>query len=91
MLPMFMKMFIREREKKGVRLWFPVFLVWILLFAIMLVLLPLVLLAALLTLRRGPGLNLLLFYPMAWAVLWSLSSLHVDVENESHKIFIKFI
>jgi hypothetical protein len=91
MLPMFLKMHIRERGKKGVRLWIPVFLVWILLFALMLVLLPLVLLASLLTIWKGPGLALLLFYPMVWAVLWSLSSLYVDVENSSHKILFTFI
>lgn len=91
MLPMFMKMHIQEQGKKGVKLWIPVFLVWILLFALMLILLPVVLLAALLTLLRGPGLKWLLLYPMVWAVLGSLSSLFVDVENENHKILIKFI
>ena len=91
MLPMIMRMHIRKQGQRGVRLWIPVFLVWILLFALMLVLLPLVLLASLLTIWKGPGLALLLFYPMVWAVLWSLSNLHVDVENETHKILFTFI
>ena len=91
MLPMIMKMHIQKRGQRGVRLWIPVFLVWILLFVLMLVLLPLVLLAALLTIWRGPGLALLLFYPMVWSVLCSLSNLHVDVENETHKILFAFI
>ena len=91
MLPLMMKMHIQTRGKKGVRLWIPVFIVWILLFALMILFLPLVLLAALLTLWRGPGLALLLIYPLVWSVLWSLSSLHVDVENEEHRILFSFI
>jgi hypothetical protein len=91
MLPMIMKLHVKEPGKKGIKLWIPVFLVWILLFALMVILLPLMLLAALLTIRRGPGLALILFYPMVWAILWSLSKLHVDVEHDQQKIIFSFL
>jgi hypothetical protein len=43
------------------------------------------------TLRGGPGARLLLFYPMLFAVVFTLSGLRVDIaSHRSSKVFISF-
>jgi hypothetical protein len=53
-----------KNDRREVRLFFPVIVVWILAFALLVAVLPIVLLAALVTVGRGPGLRLLGFYPV---------------------------
>jgi len=90
MIPMLMRLKVsRNPNRHGVLL--PVFLVWILLFALMIVLLPLVLIAALLTWRSGQGKWLLLTYPLLISVLFHLSGLHIEVENREQNILIAFL
>ena len=91
MFPMVMRLEVRDRDRKGVALWFPVIVLWIILFALLIAVLPLVLIAALVTLRRGPGVRLLCFYPVFFAAVFAMSGLHVDVASHgSRKVFISF-
>ena len=90
MLPMILKMRIAGESGKSFRLFFPVVLVWILLFALFLALLPLVLLAAILTCPWGPGFRLLAVYPLLVAVLFNLSGLHIDVQDARQQIYLHF-
>ena len=82
---------IKEPGRRGFGLWFPVILIWILLAALMLVLLPFLLLAALVTSWRGPGLRLLLIYPLLASVLWNLGGLTIDVDQKERMLLIDFI
>lgn len=91
MLPMIVRLNVKEPGRRGFRLWLPAIIVWILLLALMLVLLPFMLLGALLTLWRGPGLRLLLVYPLLGSVLWNLGGLTIDVEEKERVLLIDFI
>jgi len=90
-LPLLVRFKVKEPGRRGFGLWFPVILVWIILAALMLVLLPFVLLAALITIWRGPGLKLLLVYPLLAAVLWNLGGLTIDVGQKEKALLIDFI
>jgi hypothetical protein len=90
MLPIFMRMQIKEKDKRGFRLFFPVILIWIILFAVMLLFAPLVLLIAIMTWRSGHGKRLLLAYPMLFFTLWALSGLGIHIENKDKKIVLLF-
>jgi len=91
MIPMIMRVDIRNKDQKGVWLFFPVILLWIIAFAFLIALLPLVLVAALVTLPRGPGVRLLLLYPVLLAAVFALSGLRVDVaSHRNNKVFISF-
>jgi hypothetical protein len=91
MIPMIMRVDIRNQDQKGVWLFFPVILVWIIAFAFLIAVLPLVLVAALVTLPRGPGVRLLLLYPVLFAAVFALSGLRVDVaSHRNNKVFISF-
>jgi hypothetical protein len=90
MIPVLMRLKVSRNPKKyGVLL--PVFLVWILLFALMLVLWPFVLIAALFTWGSGQGKWLLLTYPMLLAVIFHLSGLHIEVEQREQNVLIAFL
>lgn len=86
-----MRLEVSKKKNRGVRLWLPVFLVWILLLALMVVLSPFILLVALVTWYRGYGRSLLLLFPLIWVVLFNLSGLGVDVETKKERIFMNFI
>jgi hypothetical protein len=90
MIPMLMRLkFSRDPGKYGLLL--PIFLVWILLFALMIILLPFVLLGALFTWASGQGKWLLMVYPLLVSTLFHLSGLHIEVENEEQNILIAFL
>ena len=91
MMPMLVRLKIKEPDRRGFGLWFPVIIIWILLATLMLVLLPVLLLAALVTWRRGPGPSLLLVFPLLASVLWNLGGLTVDVDQKDRAFLIDFI
>ena len=91
MMPLLMRLDVREPDRRGVALFVPVILLWIVAFALLSVALPFVLVAALVTLRRGSGLRLLAFYPVFCATLFSLSGLRVDIaSHRTRRLFISF-
>ena len=90
MLPIFLRMRIRNKSGKRVTLFIPIILLWILLFALMLILFPLVLLAALLTWGSGQGKILLRSYPMIFALLCNLGGLYIQVEKPNEELLFYF-
>ncbi|MCX6578457.1 MAG: hypothetical protein NTV82_18980 [Candidatus Aminicenantes bacterium] len=90
MIPMIMKMRVYEEGKRPFRFFFPVILIWIIVAALMIVLLPLVLIAALVTWRNGPGKLLLISYPIFFTALFQLSGLHIEIGNLKRELLIHF-
>lgn len=88
MIPMIMRIHIKERDKKRVRLILPLFLVWLLLLPFVIILTPLVLLAALILWTSGFGKTILRAGPAFFSVLSALSNLHIQVEKPDSKILI---
>jgi hypothetical protein len=90
MFPIVMRLRIRPQGRRGLPLWLPVILVWLILWAVMIVLLPFMILGALVTWSRGPGLKLLFAYPLLFTLLWHLSGLHVETRNAANDVLISF-
>jgi len=90
MIPLFMRIKIIEKEKKDFRLLIPFFLVWILLFAFLIVLAPFILIAAIIAWPRGYGKMVIAIIPMFFAIIGSLSGLSIDVENKEKHILFSF-
>jgi cellulose synthase/poly-beta-1,6-N-acetylglucosamine synthase-like glycosyltransferase len=89
MVPMILRLDVRDRDRKGVRLFFPVIVLWIIAFAFLIAVFPFVLVAALVTLRRGPGTRLLLFYPAFFGAVFAMSGFRVDIASHADKkVFI---
>jgi len=90
MIPIFMRLKIgRKPDRYGLLL--PIFLVWILLFGLMILLLPFVLIAALLTWRSGQGRLLLLTYPLLISLLFRLSGLYIEIGRSEQSVLIAFL
>lgn len=90
MIPIFMRMKIKEKGKKGVRLFIPIILVWILLLALLIVLLPFFLIAAILTIPAGIGFRILFIYPLIFSLINSLSGLAVHIEKPDKQFLLLF-
>lgn len=86
MIPMIMKIHIYERGKKCVRLWLPMFLIWILLAALVVLLSPLILLAGIVAWSYGHGRTFLFVIPMVFTMLWAMSGLRIHIEDRDKKI-----
>ncbi len=90
MIPIFMRLKIgRKPDKYGLLL--PILLVWILLFALMIILAPFVLIAALFTWKSGQGKLLLLTYPLLISLLFQLSGLHIETRRSEQSVLIAFL
>lgn len=89
MMPMSLRLDIRGRDRRGVVLWFPAIVVWLILFALMIAALPFLLVAALATMRGKPGMRLLLVYPLVFTAINALSGLRIDVDGRGKdKVYI---
>lgn len=91
MMPFFLKLKVRKENSRGVNLWLPVILVWILLLMIMVALFPLVFLVSVFTWKRGWGKMLILFYPVFFTLLFCLSGLRLDIDTGDEAIYLNFI
>ena len=91
MIPMIMKIKIPREAGKPLTLYLPLFIAWLLLFAILLFFLPFLLVAALATWHRGYGKIMILSYPLLFSLLWNMHGLVIDVESKDETVFLSFI
>ena len=87
-IPMIMRIRVQEAEGRHVRLFIPLFLVWLLLFPLLLLAAPFILIAAAVTWRSGYGRILLGLYPLLISVIGTLSGLHIQVESPDNQTLI---
>jgi len=88
MIPMMMKMLIQEEGKKSVKLFIPLILVWIVLFALLVILLPFLLLAAIFAWPSGYGRIILAVIPMLFSIIWSMSGLKIQVCSKNKQVYL---
>ena len=82
MLPMILNLYVKRRGRRRLILIIPVVLVWLVMFCLMVVFLPLVLIAALFSWRSGAGKSLLMAGPMLLFLLFNLSGLRIEVRRK---------
>lgn len=87
-LPMLLRLRVQESGKKSVRLFLPLFLMWLLLLPFLLLAAPIALIAAALTWRSGRGRMLLVSIPLLISVIWNLSGLHIQVEKPDNQVLL---
>jgi hypothetical protein len=81
MIPLWLWIRVEEHGRRRLALPIPVFLVWLLLGALLLLLLPLVLLAGLILWAGGWGIPLLKMYFHIFVLIGALSGLKLDVSS----------
>jgi len=81
MIPVWMKIKVVEKEGRKITIPLPLFLVWILVFALLIAVFPLVLVAGILAYPFGRSRKIFCLYFMIYALIFSLSGLRVDVDS----------
>jgi hypothetical protein len=87
--PLIMRLRILN-NKKSIRLWLPIFLLYPFLLVLALVVEILVLVAFLLLWPFGWGKTLILFMPYLFRVICALRELEVDVQKRQEMFFVSF-
>ena len=88
MIPLLMRLKIVEDDRNKINLWLPLFLIWIILLAVMILLLPFILVAALIFWILRNDIRILLIYPRLYSVLSALSGLAVRIEEKNKKVYL---
>jgi len=91
MMPMLLRLKGINREGKRFTLWLPLFLIYIILLPLIIITLPFVLLAALIAWPFGYGSLVLQAYLAIFKILGCLSGLKIDIESGDGNFFIKFV
>jgi len=91
MIPFFMHVKIIKTNQKRVRIFIPLILIWIVMFAFYVAAAPFVMIAAVILWQKGYGKILLIAYPMLFSLVCSLSGLCIQLKsvNKEVSIFIK--
>ena len=91
MIPLLIKTKIPRKTKPHVILYIPLFIAWLILFAVLLILMPFFLLIILVTWPMKTSRMLIRFYPMLFSLLWNMRGLTIDVEDGEDKVYLEFI
>jgi hypothetical protein len=86
MIPLFVVIGFRTWRNRILRLWFPLFLAWLLLLPVILLLLPVFLVACLVG-RVSP----LRALSTGWQVLTGLKGTHIEVDDSKTLILIRIV
>lgn len=84
MIPLFAIVKLRRGNRHSRKLWFPLFLIWLLLLPLVLVLLPFAILACLLA-----RINPLRSIAAGWQVLAGLRGTHIEVQHPGHYVLLR--
>jgi len=88
MIPVYMNIKVVNNNEKKIKIFFPLIVLWVILFALLIILAPLVLVLSVILWKKRLGRILLLAYPMAFSVINSFSGLVVHVERNDKRILI---
>ncbi len=91
MIPVFFRLKLKRKEKRPVRLWLPLILIWLVIIPFSAVLCPFILFVAWAVKRKEYGTLLLHFYPLLFSALRALSGLSVEIEGEDTTVSLAFI
>jgi hypothetical protein len=88
--PLLLHLDISSQRGSNIALWIPIFLVWLILLAFFIALLPLILVTALLLWPFGWGRLVLFFFPLVGGCICALRGLKVDVEKSDGAVLVSF-
>jgi len=91
MMPMLLRLKGVDGRGKRFTLWLPLFLIYLILLPLLIIPLPLVLLAALIAWPFGYGCLVIQAYLTIFRLLGCLSGLKIDIESGDGNFFIKLV
>ena len=88
MIPMILKLRVREKNGKRFFIWLPLFLVWIIILPLLLIPIPFLALAALIMWPSGKGPVIFHGYLTIFKLIGCLSDLEINIESVNSTFFI---
>ncbi|MCL4378404.1 MAG: hypothetical protein M1409_08530 [Actinobacteria bacterium] len=88
MIPLILKLRIKNRNQRRFGIWLPLFLLWLIVLPLLALLAPLVLLAALILWPGGKGRFVLHSYAVIFSLIFNLSGLKFDIESKDSIVYI---
>jgi hypothetical protein len=88
MIPMILKLRIRDKNGKRFFIWLPLFLIWIIILPLLLIPIPFVALAALIMWPSGKGSIIFHGYFTIFKLIGYLSCLEINIESVNSTFFI---
>ena len=90
MIPTMIRIQISEKGGKAFKIVFPVIFIWIILFAFILFLAPLMIIISLIIWPSGYGKPMLMFPLLLFITITALHNLFIDVQSKDEIIYISF-
>ena len=89
MIPLILRLRVKDKENKRFGIWLPLFLLWLVILPLLVIPAPIILLVALILWPGGKGRLVLFSYMAVFELIFNLSGLKVDVEsNEGSVVYI---
>ena len=88
MIPLILKLRIKDKNQKRFGIWLPLFLVWLIVLPLLALLAPLVLLAALILWPGGKGRLVLYSYLAIFNLIGNMSGLKVDIQSKDSFVYV---
>jgi len=82
MIPIILKLRVKDKDNKRFGIWLPLFLLWLVILPLLVLPVPIILLVALILWPSGKGQLVLYSYIAIFELIFNLSGLKVDVESK---------
>ena len=79
MIPLFLQLRVKQRNNRVFGIWVPIFLLWLILLPLLAAFSPLIFLIALILWKKGKGRLILFSYIGIFALIFNLSGLKLDI------------
>ncbi len=86
MIPLILKLRVKDKDHKRFGIWLPLFLLWLVILPLLVLPAPIILLLALILWPSGKGRLVLYSYKAVFELIFNLSGLKVDVESKEGSV-----
>ena len=88
MIPLILKLRIKDKNQKRFGIWLPLFLIWLIVLPLLAIPAPFVLLAALILWPGGKGRLVLYSYAAIFNLIGNMSGLKVDIQSKDSIVYV---
>jgi hypothetical protein len=94
MIPLILKLNIKRKDscdQEGFNLWLPLFLIWLIALPPILLLTPIIMLAALFLWPTGKGRYILFLYLAVFGLIWHMSEIEIEIQSDKKIVCLNLI
>jgi len=88
MIPLILKLRIRDKNQRRFGIWLPLFILWLIILPLLAIPAPLIFLAALILWPGRYGRIILYSYFAIFTVIWNLSGLNLDIQSKDSIVYL---